>query len=95
MLALLKRLKKENIAGLVVDLRRNGGGSLEEAISLTGLFLKSGPVVQTKNTNGNIIVSTDPDPGIAYAGPLVVVTSKQSASASEILRLRSRTTDVL
>ena len=47
-LALLKRLKKENIAGLVVDLRRNGGGSLEEAISLTGLFLKSGPVVQTK-----------------------------------------------
>src|SRR5207253_8031742 len=51
--ALLKRLKKENIAGLVVDLRRNGGGSLEEAISLTGLFLKSGPVVQTKNTNGN------------------------------------------
>jgi carboxyl-terminal processing protease len=83
-LALLKRLKKENIAGLVVDLRRNGGGSLEEAISLTGLFLKSGPIVQTKNTNGNIVVSTDPDPGIAYAGPLVVVTSKQSASASEI-----------
>jgi carboxyl-terminal processing protease len=83
-LALLKRLKKETIAGLVVDLRRNGGGSLEEAISLTGLFLKSGPIVQTKNTNGNIVVSSDPDPGIAYAGPLVVLTSKQSASASEI-----------
>jgi carboxyl-terminal processing protease len=83
-LALLKRLKKENIAGLVVDLRRNGGGSLEEAISLTGLFLKSGPIVQTKNTNGNIVVSSDPDPGIAYAGPLVVLTSRQSASASEI-----------
>jgi carboxyl-terminal processing protease len=48
------------------------------------LFLKSGPIVQTKNTNGNIVVSSDPDPGIAYAGPLVVVTSKQSASASEI-----------
>jgi carboxyl-terminal processing protease len=83
-LALLKRLKKENIAGLVVDLRRNGGGSLEEAISLTGLFLKSGPIVQTKNTNGNIVISSDPDPGISYAGPLVVLTSRQSASASEI-----------
>jgi carboxyl-terminal processing protease len=83
-LALLKRLKKENIQGLVVDLRRNGGGSLEEAISLTGLFLKSGPVVQTKSSNGNIVVSNDPDPGIAYAGPLVVLTSRQSASASEI-----------
>src|SRR5690348_16025247 len=83
-LALLKRLKKENIAGLVIDLRRNGGGSLEEALSLTGLFLKSGPVVQTKGSNGSIIVSQDPDPGIAYAGPLVVLTSRQSASASEI-----------
>ena len=83
-LALLKRLKKENIAGLVVDLRRNGGGSLEEAIALTGLFLKSGPVVQTKNANGSIVVSADPDPGIAYTGPLIVLTSRQSASASEI-----------
>src|SRR6266403_1180117 len=83
-LALLKRLKKENIAGLVVDLRRNGGGSLEEAISLTGLFLKSGPIVQTKGSNGNIVISSDPDPGIAYGGPLIVLTSRQSASASEI-----------
>src|SRR5436189_420007 len=83
-MALLKRLKKENIAGLVVDLRRNGGGSLEEVISLTGLFLKSGPIVQTKGANGNIVVSSDPDPGISYNGPLVVLTSRQSASASEI-----------
>lgn len=83
-LALLKRLKKENVTGLVVDLRRNGGGSLEEAIALTGLFLKSGPVVQTKGSNGNIVVSSDPDPTVAYAGPLVVLTSRQSASASEI-----------
>src|SRR5205809_432301 len=82
--ALLKRLKKETIAGLVVDLRRNGGGSLEEVISLSGLCLKSGPIVQTKGPNGNIVVSSDPDPGIAYAGPLVVLTSRQSASASEI-----------
>jgi len=83
-LALLKRLKKENIAGLVVDLRKNGGGSLEEALSLTGLFLKSGPIVQTKDYNGSIRISSDPDSGIAYSGPLVVLTSRQSASASEI-----------
>ncbi|HVF70936.1 MAG TPA: carboxy terminal-processing peptidase [Chthoniobacterales bacterium] len=83
-LMLLKRLKKENISGLVVDLRRNGGGSLEEAIALTGLFLKSGPIVQTKSSNGNIVVSSDPDPGIAYNGPMIVLTSRQSASASEI-----------
>src|SRR3989440_134493 len=83
-LALLKRLKKEDIAGLVIDLRRNGGGSLEEALSLTGLFLKSGPIVQTKDYNGSIRVSANPDPGIAYSGPMVVLTSRQSASASEI-----------
>src|SRR3989449_11160342 len=83
-LALLKRLKKENIAGLIVDLRRNGGGSLEEALSLTGLFLKSGPIVQTKDYNGSIRISSDPDAGIAYSGPLIILTSRQSASASEI-----------
>ena len=83
-LALLKRLKREKISGLVIDLRRNGGGSLEEAISLTGLFFKSGPVVQTKGANERVVISTDPDSGIAYDGPLVVLTSRQSASASEI-----------
>lgn len=82
--ALLKRLKKEKISGLVIDLRRNGGGSLEEAISLTGLFIKSGPVVQTKGSNDRVVISSDPDPGIAYDGPLLVLTSRQSASASEI-----------
>ena len=83
-LALLKRLKREKIGGLVIDLRRNGGGSLEEAIALTGLFFKSGPVVQTKGANERVVISTDPDPSIAYDGPLVVLTSRQSASASEI-----------
>lgn len=83
-LALLKRLKREKIEGLVIDLRRNGGGSLEEAISLTGLFLKSGPVVQTKGANERVVISNDPDPSIAYDGPMVVLTSRQSASASEI-----------
>src|SRR5205814_5692026 len=67
-----------------VALRRHAGGSLEEVISLSGLLLTSVPVVQTKNSNGNIVTSSDPDPGIAYAGPLVVLTSRQSASASEI-----------
>src|SRR4029078_542719 len=80
----LMRVKKENIAGLVVDLRKNGGGSLEEALSLTGLFLKSGPVGQTKDYNGPIRISSDRDSGIASSGPLVVLTSRQSASASEI-----------
>src|SRR6266567_8029930 len=87
-LALLKRLKKENIAGLIVDLRRNGGGSLEEALSLTGLFLKSGPIVQTKDYNGTTRISSDPDSGIASSGPLLVLTSRQSASAPEILSRR-------
>ncbi len=82
--ALLKRLQKENIDGLVIDLRRNGGGSLEEAIDLTGLFLKAGPIVQTKDSRDHVSVATDPDPDIVYSGPLVVLTSRQSASASEI-----------
>ena len=67
--ALLKRLKKENIAGLIIDLRRNGGGSLEEAIGLTHLFLKGGPVVQTKGSNGYVSVSTEPNPGTRLPGP--------------------------
>jgi len=83
-LALLKRLKKENIAGLIVDLRRNGGGSLEEAIGTTHLFLKSCPVVQTKGSNEYVCVSREPNPGLDYGGPLIVLTSRQSASASEI-----------
>src|SRR5437870_11642067 len=83
-LALLKRLKKENIAGLVVDLRRNGGGSLEEAISLTGLLLKSEPIVQTKDFHDHISISSDLDPCIAYNEQLVVLTCRQSSSDSEI-----------
>ncbi len=84
-LALLKRLKKENIAGLVVDLRRNGGGSLEEAIALTGLFLKSGPDRANERLERK---HRGLEPILIRAsltrGPLVVLTSRQSASASEI-----------
>jgi len=82
--ALLTRLKSEGIQGLVIDLRRDGGGSLEEAINLTGLFIPKGPVVQAKDTNGKITVSSDQNPGVAYSGPLIVLVNRLSASASEI-----------
>src|SRR5678816_3741258 len=67
------------------SLRRNGGGSLEEAINLTGLFIKEGPVVQVKDSDGHISVDRDTDSDVLYGGPLVVMTSRFSASASEIL----------
>lgn len=81
---LLKKLLKEKVDGLIIDLRNNGGGSLQESISLTGLFIKKGPVVQVKNSNGSIDISRDPDHNIVYTGPLVVLINRFSASASEI-----------
>lgn len=83
-LVLLERLKKENIQGLVMDLRRNGGGSLEEAVNLTGLFIKKGPVVIAKDSNDRRNILRDKDPKITYDGPMIVLTNKLSASASEI-----------
>ena len=68
----------------MLDLRLNGGGSLTEAINLTGLFIHDGPVVQVKDADGRVTPYDDHRPGIAWAGPLVVLTSKFSASASEI-----------
>lgn len=82
--ALLARLKKENIEGLVIDLRRDGGGSLEEAINLTGLFIPQGPVVQAKDPSGKITVNNDRNPDISYTGPMIVLMNRLSASASEI-----------
>ncbi len=82
---LLKRLMKEKIDGLVLDLRGNGGGSLEEAIKLTGLFVPAGPVVQAKDWRGNITWRESENPEPLYEGPLIVLTDKSSASASEIL----------
>ena len=81
---LITELEKEGIDGLVIDLRYNGGGSLTEAIELSGLFIADGPVVQVKNANGSIEVAEDPDPELFYAGPLGVITNRFSASASEI-----------
>lgn len=81
---LLKELKNENVDGIVIDLRENGGGSLQEAIELTGLFIEEGPVVQVRNSNGKIEVGKDPDESIVYNGPLAVMVNRYSASASEI-----------
>ncbi|MFV1995418.1 MAG: carboxy terminal-processing peptidase, partial [Verrucomicrobiales bacterium] len=82
---LLDRLIKENIDGLVLDLRSNGGGSLEEAINLTGLFIPRGPVVQSKDWRAHADFRRSRNKYPLYDGPLVVLTDKASASASEIL----------
>jgi len=82
---LLTKLKEQDVTGIILDLRRNGGGSLKEAIDLTGLFIPSGPVVQTRNLEGRVEVGSDSDDKVAYDGPLLVLTSRLSASASEIL----------
>jgi carboxyl-terminal processing protease len=81
---LIMELKADGIDGLALDLRNNGGGSLQEAIDLTGLVIKDGPVVQVKNSANKIEVGSDDDSSIMYNGPLVVLTNRFSASASEI-----------
>ncbi len=81
---LVGELRKDKIEGLVLDFRGNGGGHLTEATSLTGLFIERGPVVQLRHTNGLIEVLDDPEPTVAYTGPLVVLVDRFSASASEI-----------
>ncbi len=81
---ILEKFNEEKVEGVVMDLRYNGGGSLLEAISLTGLFVRSGPIVQVRASNRKVNVSEDPDPEIAYAGPLAVLTNKMTSSAAEI-----------
>ena len=82
---LLEKLKKENVQGVILDLRHNGGGLLDEAVNLTGLFIKDGPVVQVSSSDGRVELRRDVDPTVQYDGPLVVLTSRFSASASEIM----------
>ncbi|MDR1414092.1 MAG: carboxy terminal-processing peptidase [Puniceicoccales bacterium] len=82
---LLEILKQKKIDGLVFDVRQNGGGLLDQAISITGLFISSGPVVQVKNSVGDIRQFYDKNDSIAWEGPLVLLSSSMSASASEIL----------
>ena len=79
------KLQAEKVRGVVLDLRRNGGGSLQEAIDLTSLFIGGGPVVQTRDAKSDIEVEADKDAKVRYTGPLVVLTSRFSASASEIV----------
>ena len=81
---LLADFARKGIEGVVIDLRGNGGGAMDEAKALTGLFIDRGPVVQVKDSFGKVEVEVDPDPGIAYSGPLVVLVDRHSASASEI-----------
>jgi len=81
---LISELQEQGIVGLVIDLRNNGGGSLLEATTLTGLFIDKGPVVQVRNSNGRISLEEDTEPGMAWEGPLAVLVNRYSASASEI-----------
>ncbi|HNH44495.1 MAG TPA: carboxy terminal-processing peptidase, partial [Agitococcus sp.] len=82
---LIEELKAEQIDGMVLDLRNNGGGSLSEANSLIGLFIETGPTVQVKNANLEVELLGDSNPAVAYDGPLVVMTNRLSASAAEIV----------
>ena len=81
---LIGELTGDGVDGIVIDLRANGGGSLAEATALTGLFIDTGPVVQVKDAFGKVEVERDPEPGVAYSGPLAVLVDRDSASASEI-----------
>lgn len=84
MLKEITSLKSQNVDGIIVDLRNNGGGSLDESINVAGLFIDKGPVVQIKRMEGSVDVQNDKDPKVYYDGPLVVLINRQSASASEI-----------
>ncbi|GAB3856710.1 carboxy terminal-processing peptidase [Hymenobacter terrigena] len=81
----LAKLNAEGVKGIVMDLRFNGGGSLSDAVSMAGLFMPSGPMVQVRDGQGHTQVLTDNDPRVQYSGPLVLLVNKYSASASEIL----------
>ena len=81
---LLSELKAEKVDSVLIDLRHNGGGSLTEAIELTGLFIGTGPVVQQRDADGRVTVARDTAPGVAWEGPLGVLINRGSASASEI-----------
>jgi carboxyl-terminal processing protease len=82
---LINELKKQGAEGIILDLRRNGGGYLSEAVNLAGLFISRGPVVQVKSTDGKIRKKFDFNPKLAWDGPLIILASRYSASASEIV----------
>ena len=82
---LIGKLEQEKVAGIILDMRSNPGGSLEEAIRFTGLFVKKGPVVLARDYDGNVTVKSSANPSVLYSGPLVVLLNRFSASASEIV----------
>ncbi|MCS7338291.1 MAG: carboxy terminal-processing peptidase [Verrucomicrobiae bacterium] len=82
---LLRKFKAEGVQGVILDLRRNGGGALDEAIKVTGLFIEQGPVVQVRDFDGTVTIERDTDPEVVYEGPLIVLTSRFSASGAEIV----------
>jgi carboxyl-terminal processing protease len=82
---LIEELQEEGITALILDLRNNGGGSLQEANSLTGLFIPAGPVVQIRDASGRVSILGDQDRDVAYSGPMAVMVNRMSASASEIV----------
>jgi carboxyl-terminal processing protease len=81
----IETLKKEGVDAMILDLRSNGGGSLSESVKIGGMFIDKGPIVQIKERSGKVISQNDTDAGIPYDGPLLVMISRQSASASEIV----------
>jgi len=81
----VERLKKENVQGIIMDVRDNGGGSLKTVVDIGGLFIEQGPIVQIKSAAGKKEVLYDKDPKVEWDGPLVIMTNEFSASASEIL----------
>jgi len=81
----LTNLKSQNIKGIIIDLRNNGGGALTDAVKIAGLFIKTGPVVQVKSSDGKTNILSDDNPDITYTGPVVILVNRLSASASEIL----------
>jgi carboxyl-terminal processing protease len=81
----LEKLKLKQVDGIILDLRDNGGGALRDGVNMSGLFIPKGPIVQVKDKKNHIKILTDPDPGITYTGPLLVMISQLSASSSEIL----------
>ena len=81
----VEKLVDEKVDGIVIDLRFNGGGSLQDVVDMTGIFLDKGPIVQVKGKNGSPFVYEDKDPSVTYKGPLVILVNSFSASASEIM----------
>lgn len=82
---LIERLKKEDVNGIILDLRNNGGGSLQDVVDMSGLFIKEGPIVQVKSRDTKPSVHYDKDESVQYSGPLILMVNHFSASASEII----------